>query len=111
MEDVADLFADLKSRASEEVFGYGIVDDRVAYLVKKKNSKWKDKWVRENDETVFVYQNCWGDAWQDTVRPALNNTPGAALILVMVEEEGLYFVRKRNITQGAKGRSTYTLLF
>ena len=65
---------------------------------------------KSKGDTVLHYQNCWGAAWENRVRPALNNTPAAAAIIVMIDGDGLYVVRKRDISQQGNARSTFTLL-
>ncbi len=91
--------------------GYGIKGRKVKFLKKHVSSRWNDSIIHENNETILVYQNCFGDPWVNYVKPALDNTSEDDLILVKVfPPDGYFYVKKRHIVQEGSGHSLFTVV-
>jgi hypothetical protein len=96
------------------IYGYGIEDGKVTFLKKNvRSSRWNDSFIHdnENNETILIYQNCFGDTWVNDVKPALDNTPEDDLIVVKVFPPDRYFyVKKRHIVEEGRGNSLFTVV-
>ena len=96
---------------TQYIYGYSICNktNRIVGITKNAKKDWEDQ--LSDYSTVFKYQNCYGKAWRTIVKPALNNTPmNASIVLKVFPENKRFKIMKRDISQVEKGISTFTII-